>query len=139
MALNWLGKQVDAKVRRAQVLGVNFTMGASVQHAKTNHDWQNRTATLEGSIDVVEYAHETAEGVEGAWGSRDVAYALIHEMGGIIKPVRAKLLSFEIDGERVFAKEVKIPARPYLRPAADETYPHLAENIAHFYNKGGTA
>lgn len=48
-----------------------------------------------------------------------VVYGRIHELGGIIKPVVAKMLHFVIDGVDVFAKAVHIPARPYLRPAVD--------------------
>lgn len=50
-----------------------------------------------------------------------VEYGRIHELGGIIKPVAAKMLSWVNDaGERIMANEVHIPARPYLRPAFDE-------------------
>ena len=50
-----------------------------------------------------------------------MVYARIQELGGIIKPVTAKMLSWVSDtGERIFANAVHIPARPYLRPALDE-------------------
>lgn len=111
------------------VAGTNETMAAAVVHAKRNHPWRNRTATLEGSIDIVRFAEASAKGVTGTWGSRDVAYALIHELGGVIKPVRAKALVFEIDGETIVTGQVTMPARPYLRPAADAVYPTLAGNI----------
>ena len=49
-----------------------------------------------------------------------VIYGRIHELGGIIKPITAKMLSWISEtGERVFAKVVHMPARPYLRPAVD--------------------
>ena len=47
------------------------------------------------------------------WGS-SLVYARIHQLGGTIRPSRAQLLHFEIGGEHVFAREVTIPARPYL-------------------------
>jgi phage gpG-like protein len=46
--------------------------------------------------------------------------AFVHEFGAVIKPVRARFLHFYIDGQEIFAKQVVIPARPYLRPAVDE-------------------
>ena len=46
-----------------------------------------------------------------------VPYARIHEFGGVIKPKNGKYLVFEINGQKVFAKSVTMPARPYLRPA----------------------
>jgi len=137
MALNWFGTQVTQKMRKAQIMGVNQTMSASVIHAKRNHDWNNRTATLEGSIDIVEPARRVSGKVRGVWGSQDVRYALIHELGGVIKPVRARALSFEIDGQFVTVRQVKIPARPYLRPSADVQYPKLASRIERAFNAPG--
>src|SRR3546814_11876305 len=105
-------------------------MAASVARAKRNHDWQNRTATLEGAIDIVDYAApQERSGVKGTWGVRDVAYAFIHELGGTIKAKGAKALHFVVGGEHVVVKQVTIPARPYLRPAADAEYPKLAQRI----------
>lgn len=44
-----------------------------------------------------------------------VIYGAIHQFGGTIKPRRASRLVFVgQNGSLVFAKEVKIPARPYL-------------------------
>ena len=51
-----------------------------------------------------------------------VLYARIHEYGGVIVPRNAPVLTW-LDpetGERIFASAVHIPARPYMRPAADE-------------------
>ncbi len=138
MTLNWEGQKVTAKLRRAMVTGINRTMAAAVVHAKSNHDWENRTGTLEGSIDIVEFAQATPTGAQGTWGSRDVAYALIHELGGVIKPVKAKALSFEIDGEFVTVKQVTMPARPYLRPAGDAEYPKLAGRIRKAFDAAGS-
>ncbi|MBZ0164569.1 MAG: phage morphogenesis protein [Notoacmeibacter sp.] len=140
MAVKWLGKQVSKKMRAAQIKGVNATMAACVTEAKRNHDWNNRTGVLEGSIDIAEAAaaQSASGGVKGVWGSKDVRYALIHELGGIIKPVRAKALMFRADdGTFVVASQVKMPARPYLRPAADKEYPKLAKRIRRAFEAQG--
>lgn len=129
MTLKWNGDKVISKLKRAQIIGVNATMAQAVSTAKRNHDWRNRTGTLEGSIKIVEYAKPFGSIVKGTWGSTDVVYALIHELGGKIVPVRAPRLVFQVDGRWVSTLEVNIPARPYLRPAADVTYPELASNI----------
>lgn len=50
----------------------------------------------------------------------DVEYAAMQEFGGEIVPKNAKRLVFEVDGKKVFARKVTIPAHPYLRPAFDE-------------------
>ncbi len=129
MSLDWRGPQVSAKMGRAQLFGVNKTMAEAVEHAKRNHTWQNRTGTLEGSISIAEFAHREGPGYRGLWGSKDVRYALIHELGGKIVPKSAPKLKFQVGGNWVTTDEVTIPARPYLRPAADAAYPKLRSNI----------
>jgi hypothetical protein len=48
----------------------------------------------------------------------------------LAEPVRAQALKFRLpDGSFRIVKSVRIPARPYLRPAADAVYPKLAGNI----------
>lgn len=130
MALNWLGDEVTARLAAAQIAGVNATMAAAAIAARRNHAWNNRSGVLEGSIGVVAPAATDGRGVRGTWGSRDVRYALIHELGGVIRPVRARALMFRADdGTFVVARQVRMPARPYLRPAADAEYPRLAGRI----------
>ena len=75
-------------------------------------------------------------------GRRDVKYAKVHEQGGregtffIIRPVRAKYLVFPVSADAFTGagvargggagsswrsvKEVRIPSRPFLRPAFKE-------------------
>jgi hypothetical protein len=61
----------------------------------------------------------------GAAGSKmkltlytDTVYARIQELGGTIVPKKAKVLAWKgDDGEWHFAMKVRIPARPYFRPA----------------------
>jgi len=135
-SLTWKGDALTAKMRQAQKLGVNATMSKAVQHAKNNHAWKNRTGILEGSLDIVNYAREVPGGVEGRWGSQDVVYALIHELGGTIVPKKAAALAIpQPDGSVRFAKSVTIPARPYLRPAADAVYPQLVANVRKAYDR----
>ena len=60
----------------------------------------------------------------------NIIYARIHEIGGIIKPVAAKMLSWVNNaGERIFAGAVHIPARPYLRPAIDENEDDIVKAV----------
>jgi phage gpG-like protein len=139
-SLRWEGDALTARMRVAQKLGVNAVMSAAVQQAKNNHAWQNQTGVLEGSIKIAEFAREDGLGVVGTWGSTDVRYALIHELGGVIVPVRAKALAIpQRDGSVRFAKSVRIPARPYLRPAADATYPKLAAAIRQAFERSSGA
>jgi HK97 gp10 family phage protein len=64
-------------------------------------------------------------------------YGAIQEFGGVVRPLHAKMLSWLNEaGERIFAKMVSLPARPYLRPAVDEHRDQIAEAISHQIEKG---
>lgn len=135
-SLIWNGPAVTERMRAAQIAGINHTMAQAVTHAKANHTWQNRSGILEGGIDIVDYAAPIANGVKGVWGVHDVRYALIHELGGVIFPKTAKALAIpQPDGGVKFVGKVTIRAQPYLRPAADATYPRLGDNIRKAYDK----
>lgn len=129
MSLIWNGDDLIRKTGKAQKIGINRTMGQTVEHAKRNHAWKNRTGILEGSISISLFAHKAEKGFSGAWGSKAVIYALIHELGGTILPKKGTHLTFQIGGNWVRTKSVTIPKRPYLRPAADAIYPKLVKNI----------
>ena len=53
------------------------------------------------------------------WGSNRV-YARIHQLGGIVRPRRRRVLRFEQGRRVIFARKVTIPARPYLGWGAEE-------------------
>jgi phage gpG-like protein len=76
-------------------------------------------AGLAGSIQTV--IETSSDQAAYAAVGPTVVYGRIQELGGEILPVHAKMLSWINDaGERIFAKRVVLPARPYLRPAYDE-------------------
>jgi hypothetical protein len=129
-SLKWNGEAVKKSWKDAQIAAVNATMGAAVNHAKRNHPWQNRTAILEGAINITDPARPIVTGVEGVWGVNDQVQARMLEVGGIIRAKNAEALAIPLPGGGVvFRKWVEIPAFPYLRPAADATYPSLAVRI----------
>ncbi len=81
---------------------------------------ETQSGTLMNSINVTE-SKKSETFAEVGVGPSDVIYAEIHEFGGVIVPDTKQFLSW-IDGktgDRVFAKMVHIPARPYMRPAID--------------------
>lgn len=47
------------------------------------------------------------------YGSQRVYSALLH-FGGTVRPKNAKALAFTLNGKKIFAKSVTIPARPYV-------------------------
>ena len=64
-------------------------------------------------------------------------YGRIQELGGIIKPVFKKMLSWiGDDGKRIFAHQVRIPPRPYLRPALDDHKEDIADAVGYQVEQG---
>lgn len=89
----------------------------------------NATQALAGSIQTV-VVSKTANSVRVSTGPT-VVYGRIQELGGVIKPVIAKMLHWVDDmGNDIFAKRVKIPARPYLRPAVDQHRPEIENAVS---------
>jgi len=123
MSVNWKGDSVLAKMRRAQIRGVNTTMAAAVLHAKNEHSpgahgqgrFETQTASLERSVRIVEAAKRILGGAKGKWGSTDTAYARRIELG--------------FQGKDSKGRVYDQPAFPYLIPAAQIEYPKLAGRI----------
>jgi phage virion morphogenesis protein len=65
------------------------------------------TARLQRSIDCAVAGNTVLVG-------SNLIYAMIHQKGGTIKPVKGKHLKFKIGGKWVNTKQVTIKARPYL-------------------------
>jgi phage gpG-like protein len=83
---------------------------------------------LGGSIQVV-VTKTDANSAEVEVGPTKI-YGRIQELGGIVKPVFAELLSWVNEqGQRIFAKAVVLPPRPYLGPAADDHHPEILDAV----------
>lgn len=120
MALDWEGEKVKKKMIDSIKRGIDATMSAAAIYSKQKRFRRgagklspiagiltNRTGTLEGSIRPVKKAEVVRDEIVGLWGSVDVLYAIIHELG-----------------------LGNVSARPFLRPAADAEYPKLSNRIA---------
>jgi phage virion morphogenesis protein len=66
---------------------------------------------LQGSITSQVSGEELAVGTNKIYGA-------IHQFGGVIRPKKAAALVFRMGGRLVIAREVTIPARPYLGVSA---------------------
>lgn len=64
----------------------------------------------------------------------NLEYAAIHQLGGVIKPKRAKVLAFSLGGQMVFAKKVKINANPYLG-ISESDEDEIAAVVKDFYEE----
>ena len=67
----------------------------------------NREGGLNDSIEG------RGHGLTAQWGS-NLEYARIHQLGGVIRPRRARMLRFELGDKTIFARRVTIPPRPYI-------------------------
>ena len=64
-------------------------------------------------------------------------YGRIQELGGVITPVYAKMLSWVgDDGVRRFANSVRLPPRPYMRPAMDNHKDDIIKAVGYQIEKG---
>jgi len=63
-------------------------------------------------------------------------YSAIHELGGVIRPKRAKRLKFKVGGSWKSAAKVIMPARPFLRPAFENNMDEISEIILDSILKG---
>jgi HK97 gp10 family phage protein len=104
--------------------------GAHVVEAEAkinaNQNFSSRaTNFLANSIHVV------IDGLTAFIGS-NAEHARIRELGGIIKPVFAKMLHWKDPetGEDIYANVVHQEAKPYLRPAVDENMDKIKDAMA---------
>lgn len=65
-------------------------------------------------IERIENGNELVWGVDKAGGGGGIPGAAVHQFGATIVPVEKQFLRFEVGEKVVFAKQVTIPARPYL-------------------------
>lgn len=87
-----------------------------------------RTGRLRSSIVV-----KGPQGGGGKWSGEvgpTVIYGRIQELGGTIFPKRAKFLHWVDASGDHFARHVTLPARPYLKPAAEMVTPMAGEIFA---------
>jgi len=125
-------------VDKIEVLEAIGSTGASqtqrrIAEEKTDpdgRDWQPLNpayeASKQGSGGILEkdghlvssIAHNISGKDQVSWGS-NLAYAAIHQLGGTIKAKKAKALVFSLGNVAIFAKEVDMPARPFLGVSED--------------------
>ncbi len=97
----------------------------SKRAAKEGGQTLTNVGTLRKSIDKIATPDKVMVG-------SNLPYARIHQKGGTIKPKKGKYLKFKgLDGEDVFVKEAKIPARPYLGVSAEDM-DEVRETVADF-------
>lgn len=115
-ALRKSGKNTSDNLGKAVLAGL-FQLEAGAK-LRIRENFKQRTGDLasnwETKLDSI--SSTKAEGHTAPL----VVYARIQELGGVINAVHGALIFQTDDGEWHTVKAVTIPARPYLRPAADE-------------------
>lgn len=76
------------------------------------------------------FAKQEGSEIVGRVGVQGLKYGPVHELGAVIRARRKPFLAWENPpGEWHFAKQVKIPARPYLQPALADKRNRIAEEL----------
>lgn len=117
-ALQQIARNMDGdKLGKAVLAGLFQLEGKAKINVKSNFKQHTGflAANWETKID------ETRKGYAKGHTSPLAVYARIQELGGVIHATNAAALHFQTDdGQWHTVKAVTIPARPYLRPAADD-------------------
>lgn len=114
-AIEQLGGDMN-RIRRKVLARVGVSTVAYVQSHKLRGDPLHRQ-----SGHLAQGLHYSFIAAFSIFIAPSVKYGAIHEYGGVIKPVNATILRFiGPGGDPVFAREVTIPARPWLAPGISE-------------------
>lgn len=132
MQIQLAKKDINALLAKGLALGKTRPLMASVARVvSTDTDLRFRTGTAPSGrkwkapkyrqgqplrdTGRLQRSITTEHGDEFAVIGTNLLYAKVHQFGAVIKPVKAKLLRFPIgQGQFAFAKQVTIPARPFL-------------------------
>lgn len=131
-ALRKVAKNTNGEGLGKAVMAGLFTLEG---HAKLNvrKNFNQQTGNLASNWEtMLDSVTETK--AEGHTSPLSV-YARIQELGGVIRATNAPALRFQTsDGEWHVVKAVTIPARPYLRPAADENKDNIMGAVGAILN-----
>ncbi len=123
--LERLSDKVPSAAKSSMIYACEFVRGYIVKYKLSGQVLKRRSGHLAGSI-TSEVRGSNESDVVGRVGT-NLKYARIHEFGGDIRPVRAKALHFFIGKIEIFTQHVKIPKRPYIKPAIEELAPKLSK------------
>lgn len=126
-ALRKIKGNTSDNLRQACLAGL-FTLEA---HAKINikETFNQGTGNLSSNFETV--IDEVSNTKASGHVSPLAIYARIQELGGVIRATNAPALHFQTkDGQWHTVKAVTIPARPYLRPAADVYQDEIFASVA---------
>ena len=117
------GKQIKPTIAKAAARGAQLVVAEILQHELRGKALRWLTGTLAGSLTsnvVVE--GDTVIARVGVWKGAASKYARIHEMGGVIRPVKGKYLAIPLDAVRGPGGK---PSFSGPRKAQAEKYPDM--------------
>lgn len=117
-----------AKKARGDVLGQVAMAGGQVIEAQAKINvistFKNVTGALGGSIQTTLESATPNQAVVAVGPT--AIYGRIQELGGVVKPLKAKKLHWvDENGRPHSAFSVTLPPRPYMRPAAEDHLPDI--------------
>ena len=123
MSLTWKGDELKRKTARAARIGIDATLAACVQNARSNHGagahgqqrYESQRGDLERNTQIVQPARQQGGSIVGRWG--------------VIGSAQARRIERGFQGKDSLGRVFEQPPFPYLQPAADEEYPKLAGRI----------
>lgn len=110
--MDTVGRTIQLQTRRRLSSEKTSPDGIPWKETQRDNPTLYNTGTLHDSIDYRADLNSITVG-------SPLIYATIHQFGGIIKPKNGKALAFSVGGDSVFAKQVTIPARPYMGVSTD--------------------
>lgn len=130
-ALQKAGKKTSQNLEKSCLAGLFVLEAYAKINVKAN--FKQHTGFLAGNWETI-IDTSSDKKVEGHTAPLSV-YARIQELGGVIRATNAVYLHFQIDGTWYSVKAVTIPARPYLRPAADNFSAQIFEAVGNELQK----
>lgn len=100
----------------ARAAGRNLTPGGSGPNS--------RSGALRRSLEWRIY--KDGDGYRGQFYSTS-PYAAVHEHGAVIQAKRSEYLKFRVQGQWVQKRSVRIPARPFLAPAFEQSLEYVED------------
>jgi len=123
-------KDMPGMVRKGLVDAMNEVMKETVKDAKKYFGKTGRPKNITGNLrDSIKGETRTTGNNLGFVIGSDVVYARIQEEGGTIRAKGSAYLTFPIGGGFVRVKSVRLPARPYLRPAIQDNLSKIEKTL----------
>jgi len=121
-----VAKKLPDNLYKAMLRLTLYLAGYVKTRKLTGQSLKVRTGRLRNSI--TGKAQRIGNKIIGKVGT-NVEYARIHEFGGDIYPKNAPYLRFQVNGQWVTTKHVKIPKRPYLQPSLKENRDRILRDL----------